>query len=192
MSDYNKAVDFAAKDALSSGNPSKVIVGTEIDDELNALSVAISTKYDSTDLADQSTAEGGTSNTKLSTPLSVAQYVAAYMAAYVAGVGITGGTIDGTVIGGSTPAAGAFTTVSASGTITGNVTGNLTGDVTGDITGNVTGNVTGDVTGDVTGNLTGDVTGTSSDSTLWDGKALSIVSSLPGSPDSNTIYLITA
>ena len=37
---------------------------------------------------------------------------------------ITGGTINGTAIGGTTPAAAAFTTASASGGFTGNLTGN--------------------------------------------------------------------
>jgi len=39
-------------------------------------------------------------------------------------VAVTGGTINGTAIGGTTPAAGAFTTASASGGFTGNLTGN--------------------------------------------------------------------
>jgi hypothetical protein len=39
-------------------------------------------------------------------------------------VAITGGTINGTAIGGTTPAAAAFTTASASGGFTGNLTGN--------------------------------------------------------------------
>ena len=30
---YVKTTDFAAKDALASGNPSKIVKGTEIDDE---------------------------------------------------------------------------------------------------------------------------------------------------------------
>ena len=44
---------------------------------------------------------------------------------------INGGTIDGTAIGGTTPAAGAFTTLSASAGITGDLTGNVTGNVSG-------------------------------------------------------------
>jgi hypothetical protein len=60
---------------------------------------------------------------------------------------ITGGSIDGTAIGGSTAAAGAFTTLSASGnaSVTGTlgVTGNAT--FTNDLTGNTTlGNASGD------------------------------------------------
>ncbi len=46
MSDYTKATDFAAKDALAPGNPAKVITGTAHDDEYNALEVAIASKAD--------------------------------------------------------------------------------------------------------------------------------------------------
>jgi len=46
MSNYSKLTDFAAKDALNTGNPSKVVKGTEIDDELSAISTAIATKAD--------------------------------------------------------------------------------------------------------------------------------------------------
>ena len=48
MSDYNKVTDFAAKDALPSGNAAKVVKGTEIDDELNALETAVASKLDQT------------------------------------------------------------------------------------------------------------------------------------------------
>jgi len=47
MSDYTKTTDFAAKDALTTGNPSKVILGEEIDDELNDIAIAIASKLDS-------------------------------------------------------------------------------------------------------------------------------------------------
>lgn len=46
MSNYSKITDFAAKDALSTGNPAKIVKGTEIDDELVAISGAISSKSD--------------------------------------------------------------------------------------------------------------------------------------------------
>ena len=49
MADYTKTTDFAAKDALASGQAAKVIVGTEFDDEFNNIATAIATKYDSTD-----------------------------------------------------------------------------------------------------------------------------------------------
>lgn len=44
MSNYSKTTDFASKDALTSGNANKIVKGTEIDDEFNAIQVAIATK----------------------------------------------------------------------------------------------------------------------------------------------------
>ena len=44
MSNYSKITDFAAKDALSTGNPAKIVKGTEIDDELVAISGAVASK----------------------------------------------------------------------------------------------------------------------------------------------------
>ena len=46
MSNYVKAVDFSAKDGLASGNPNKIIKGTEINDEFNAIATAVGTKAD--------------------------------------------------------------------------------------------------------------------------------------------------
>lgn len=46
MSNYSKITDFAAKDALSTGNPAKIVKGTEIDDELVAISGAVASKAD--------------------------------------------------------------------------------------------------------------------------------------------------
>ena len=37
MSDYTKATNFASKDSLSSGNPLKIVKGTEIDTEFNSI-----------------------------------------------------------------------------------------------------------------------------------------------------------
>ena len=50
MSDYTKLTNFAVKDGYTTGNPAKVIKGTEIDDELNAISTAVATKIDNSDL----------------------------------------------------------------------------------------------------------------------------------------------
>lgn len=47
MSNYTKSTNFATKDALSSGNPLKIIKGTEIDTEFNNIQTAIATKADS-------------------------------------------------------------------------------------------------------------------------------------------------
>lgn len=72
MSNYTKGTDFAAKDALSTGNPSKIVKGTEIDDELVAISGAISSKADLasptfTGTPAAPTASSGTSTTQLAT-----------------------------------------------------------------------------------------------------------------------------
>lgn len=46
MSNYTPTTDFSAKDALASGNPSKIIAGSEIDAEFSAIQTAISSKLD--------------------------------------------------------------------------------------------------------------------------------------------------
>ncbi len=46
MSNYTKLTSFASKDSLTSGSPSKVIRGSEIDAEYDALETAIQTKAD--------------------------------------------------------------------------------------------------------------------------------------------------
>ena len=46
MSNYVKATNFAVKDSLLSGNPAKLVKGTEIDTEFNAIASAIATKFD--------------------------------------------------------------------------------------------------------------------------------------------------
>lgn len=50
MSDYTKTVDFAAKDALASGNPAKSAKGTELNTELTNIQTAIATKHDDGDI----------------------------------------------------------------------------------------------------------------------------------------------
>ena len=44
--DYIKSVDFASKDALVSGDPNKVVRGTEIDGEFEAIETAVASKAD--------------------------------------------------------------------------------------------------------------------------------------------------
>lgn len=52
MSDYTKLTNYAVKDGYTSGTPAKVVKGTELDDEFNAIATAIATKLDNTDLVD--------------------------------------------------------------------------------------------------------------------------------------------
>lgn len=47
MSNYTKLTNFAAKDALVSGNPAKVIKGSEVGAEYDAIAVAVATKSNS-------------------------------------------------------------------------------------------------------------------------------------------------
>ena len=46
MTDYTKSTNFATKDNLSSGNPLKIVKGTEIDTEFNNIATAVATKAD--------------------------------------------------------------------------------------------------------------------------------------------------
>lgn len=47
MADYVKSTNFAVKDSLTTGNPAKVVKGTEIDVEFNNIASAVSSKLDS-------------------------------------------------------------------------------------------------------------------------------------------------
>lgn len=72
MSNYSKVTDFAAKDSLSTGNPAKIVKGTEIDDELVAISGAIASKADLasptfTGTPAAPTASAGTDTTQIAT-----------------------------------------------------------------------------------------------------------------------------
>ena len=48
MASYIKATNFFAKDALISGDPDKLIKGSEIDTEFNSISTAVNSKADIT------------------------------------------------------------------------------------------------------------------------------------------------
>jgi hypothetical protein len=48
MPNYTKTTNFAAKDALASGNASKVVKGSEIDTEFTNIQTAIASKADGT------------------------------------------------------------------------------------------------------------------------------------------------
>lgn len=47
MSNYTKSTDFASKDALPTGDPSKIIKGTEINTEFANIQVAVNSKANS-------------------------------------------------------------------------------------------------------------------------------------------------
>lgn len=118
MAQYVKATNFASKDALLSGDPNKIVKGTEVDDEFSAIQTAVNSKADTlsptltgTPLAP--TAPAGTSTTQLATTAFVATAVNN----------------------------GVVTERTATATLTNKtITGTFTGDITGNVTGNVTGN----------------------------------------------------
>jgi hypothetical protein len=70
LTDYTKATNFTSKDSLSTGNPLKIVKGTEIDTEFNNIQTAVATKTDNanaaitggsiTGITDLAVADGGT------------------------------------------------------------------------------------------------------------------------------------
>jgi hypothetical protein len=72
MTDYVKSTNFTSKDSLSSGNPLKIIKGTEFDIEFNNIATAVGTKADIisptfTGTPAAPTATAGTNTTQVAT-----------------------------------------------------------------------------------------------------------------------------
>ena len=72
MSNYTQSTNFATKDSLPSGDPLKIVKGTEINTEFNNISVAIATKADLvsptfTGTPAAPTASAGNNSTQIST-----------------------------------------------------------------------------------------------------------------------------
>jgi hypothetical protein len=83
LTEYVKSTNFASKDALSTGNPLKIVKGTEIDTEFNNIATAVATKADlnsptfiGTPAAP--TASTGTNTTQLATTAFVQNTVDAH------------------------------------------------------------------------------------------------------------------
>ena len=77
MANYLKATDFAAKDALLSGDPNKIVKGTEINDEFDSIQTAVNSKANLSSPAltgtpTAPTAASGTSTTQIATTAFVA------------------------------------------------------------------------------------------------------------------------
>jgi hypothetical protein len=84
VSQYTKATNFAIKDGLTTGDPAKVVKGTEIDTEFTAIASAISSKSDSnsptfTGTPAAPTASAGTNTTQIATTAFVAAAVSLSM-----------------------------------------------------------------------------------------------------------------
>jgi len=104
VSDYNKSTNFTAKDSLPTGNSGKIVKGTEIDTELNAIANAIASKADInspnlTGTPTAPTASAGTNTTQLATTAFV---TAALAAVYPVGsiyINATSATNPSTLLG---------------------------------------------------------------------------------------------
>ena len=143
MSNYTKTVNFATKDNLNSGNPLKIVKGTEIDTEFNNIATAVATKTDNsaaaiTGGAIDGAAIGGT------TP-------AAGAFTTLAASGTT--TLAGALVGSATQAA--FNTVSTTLNLGGAATAVNLGAATGTATVNNTTLVAKAITASTTLNVTG-------------------------------------
>jgi hypothetical protein len=87
MSNYTKATNFATKDTLPTGDSGKIVKGTEIDSEFNAIASAVSSKADTasptfTGTPAAPTATAGSNTTQLATTAFV---TAALQAVYPVG-----------------------------------------------------------------------------------------------------------
>lgn len=113
MSNYVKATNFATKDTLPTGDSNKIVKGTEIDNEFNAIAGAISSKADLaspafTGTPTAPTATSTANNTQVATTAFVKTAVTEATASLgtlstqnANAVAITGGTIAGTTINGN-------------------------------------------------------------------------------------------
>jgi hypothetical protein len=87
MADYSKSTNFTAKDTLPTGNAGKIVKGSEIDNELTAVSNAIASKADinSPNLTGTPTAPTASSGTSTAQIATTAFVTAALSAAYPIG-----------------------------------------------------------------------------------------------------------
>lgn len=117
MSNYTKSTNFASKDALASGNPLKIVKGTEIDTEFNNIAIAISTK---TDNASAVITGGSIDNVVIGGSTAAAgSFTNLSASGTVSGSGFSTYLASPPAIGGTTAAAGSFTNLSSSGTVSG-------------------------------------------------------------------------
>lgn len=110
MSNYVKATNFATKDNLSSGNPLKIVKGTELNTEFDAIATAVATKADTASPTFTGspvlptgttgvTQTSGTSNTTLATTAFVQAAMAALHPVGSIYINATNSTNPGTLLG---------------------------------------------------------------------------------------------
>ena len=91
MTSYVKSTNFASKDSLASGNPLKIIKGTEFDIEFNNIATAIDSKADTTSpvfagTPTAPTAASGTNTTQLATTAFATSAISTAIATAIAAV----------------------------------------------------------------------------------------------------------
>jgi hypothetical protein len=101
MSNYTQSTNFATKDALSSGDPLKIVKGTEINTEFANIAIAVATKADLisptfTGVPAAPTASLGTNTTQLATTAFVQAAVYPVGSIYI---NATNATNPGTLLG---------------------------------------------------------------------------------------------
>ena len=120
MTAYNKIVDYAAKDALLTGNPAKIVKGVEIGAEFDSIAAADATNIKT---------DGTHAATSKVTPVDADELPLVDSAASWGLKRLTWANLKATIltwlqgtvfpspgaIGGSAPAAGSFTTLSSTG-----------------------------------------------------------------------------
>ena len=104
MSNYVQSTNFATKDALSSGDPLKIVKGTEINTEFNNIATAVATKADLvsptfTGTPAAPTASFGVSTTQLATTAFVQAALQALHPVGSVYINATNSTNPGTLLG---------------------------------------------------------------------------------------------
>lgn len=99
MTDYVKSTNFTSKDSLASGNPLKIVKGTEFDIEFNNIAVAVATKADVlspalTGTPTAPTATAGTSTAQVATTSFVGTAVSNAVTAYDAALTVSTAQIE--------------------------------------------------------------------------------------------------
>ena len=104
MSNYTKATNFTAKDSLTTGDPGKLIKGSEIDAEYSAIATAITSKADTasptfTGTPSAPNASFGTDSTQIATTAFVQAALAAIYPVGSIYTNATNSTNPGTLLG---------------------------------------------------------------------------------------------
>lgn len=71
---YTQVNDYSVKDGLTSGDAEKIILGSDIDDELLGIANALNLKLDASSVSSQAEAEGGSDTESVMTPRGVQYY----------------------------------------------------------------------------------------------------------------------